>query len=286
MSAALQLWCCEDRRGNFVEVFQRSAVAQGFDLRLFAPRGSLPADFAALIRTYRHLSPNPAPFELAVFRRWFEVRDALAGSAPARFVVADSDLLLLAPPAAHAEWRETEGLVGSRGVTDEVTETDISPHFSFWTIELLRDFCAFIVRTYAEGAERLAAIHAARTAAREPHVSISDMTLLALWVADHGITFTETNRLRGDRYLDHNIGMASCADARFVCRHGRKAIDMRGSGLTLRTVAGDTVRPLLLHFVGRNKALMLAVEARRGARLAVQSAALAGARAVAQRLRR
>ena len=286
MTAALQLWCCEDRRGAFVEVFRRSAAATGYDLRLFAPRLQPPADFVRLTRSYRHLSPNSAAFELAVFRRYFEVRDALAGTAPGRFVIADSDLLLLEPADALAEWRDADGLVGSRGVTDGVAETDISPHFSFWTTGLLAAFCAFVVRLYERDAEQLAIIHAARVAARQPLVSISDMTLLGLWTAAEGIPVHDSNRLRGDGYLDHNIGMAACADARFKRRFGRKALDFAGGRVTLRTTAGTRVRPVLLHFVGRNKRLMPAVEARSAARVAVQSAALAGARSLRAAWRR
>lgn len=285
MSAALQLWCCEDRRGAFVEVFQRSAAATGYDLRLFAPRANPPADFVALTRSYIHLSPNAPAFELAVFRRYFEVRDALAGTKE-RIIIADSDLLLLAPAAALTEWRDADGLVGSRGVTDGVTETDISPHFSFWTADMLAAFCAFVVQCYDHDVDRLSAIHAARTAARERLVSISDMTLLALWIAAENVPFHDSNRLRGERYLDHNIGMADCADASFERQFGRKALGFEDGAVTLRTTDGRRISPVLLHFVGRNKRIMPAVEAHSGFRVAAQSAALSGARAVRAGLRR
>ncbi len=285
--ATLPLFCCEDRRGAFIEVFRRSAAASGHDLRLFAPRAQPPADFAMLAAHYHHLSPNPAAFELAVFRRYFEVRDAVAGTGIGRFVIADSDLLLLGRPAAiPSAWRDSGALVGSIGVTAGVAETDISPHFSFWTPELLGAFCAFAVRTYRDNIEQLRSVHAARTAARQPLVSISDMTLLALWVAADGVPFVDSNRVIDGHYLDHNIGMAACADAVFDHRFGRKSLSFDGGSIALRTAAGAVVRPLLLHFVGRNKRAMAAVEARSRSRLAAHTLTLAAARSVRSLVRR
>jgi len=285
--ATLPLFCCEDRRGAFIDVFRRSAAATGHDLRLFAPRALPPADFATLVAHYHHLSPNPAAFELAVFRRYFEVRDAIVGTGVRRFVIADSDLLLLGSPAElPAAWRDSDAVVGSIGVTAGVAETDISPHFSCWTPALLGAFCDFVVRTYRDDIDQLRSIHAARIAARQPLVSISDMTLLALWVAADAVPFIDSNRVIDGRYLDHNIGMAACAGTVFDHRLGRKSLSFDGGSIALRTTAGAVVRPLLLHFVGRNKRAMAAVEARSRSRLAAHTLTLAAARGVRTLVRR
>lgn len=271
---ARQIWCCEDRSGPFIEVFRRSATAAGYDLRLFAPDAP-PADFTALADNYRHLSPNTATFELAVFRRYFEVRDRLAAlgqTGAQRFIIADSDLLVRAGPHdLPAELTGTDALAGSIGTTAGVAETDISPHFSIWSYDQLAAFCAFVGGVYARQPDRLVAIHAARIAAGNRRAAISDMTLLHLWVSEQRVPFVDSNRVFGDLYLDHNITMADCANARFARAFGRKALAFANGGVTLRTTGGAKVRPAILHFVGRSKSYAAAVETGDAAAVAARS---------------
>ena len=288
----LPIWCCEDRRAPFVEVFRRSALAHGHDLRLIAPASCPPADFVRLTATYRHLSPNSPAFELAVFRRYFEIRDRLAEAgapAAARFVMADSDVVLLAPAAAFPEAIRSASLAGSIGVTGGIAETDISPHFSVWSRDAMADFCDFMVSSYASGADDLASLHAARLAAHEAHVSISDMTLMARWIARDRRPFSDTNHVADGHYIDHNITMAGCANAVFRMAFDRKALVLgdaaQGGGVVLTTREGATVRPLILHLVGRTKLLARAIEQRRRGALAARSLALAAGRRVRRLIR-
>lgn len=269
------IFACESRDRPFVEVFRRSAARAGYALTLLRPAPTPPADFAALARAYRHLSPNAASFELAAIRRYFEIRDAVRGRDPfAPFIVADSDVLVLGRPAdLPAELEAARGgVAGSIGTTDGQPETDISGHFALWTAPLLGAFCAFACAAYAAGAERLAAIHAARIAAGNPRAAISDMTLIYLFVTDNGLPFVNTNRLFGNTYLDHNIFMSDCADARFRTRLGHKVFNFAGGRTALTTCEGEQVTPLTLHFVGRTKNFMPAVERREPALIALHSA--------------
>lgn len=278
----MQMWSCEDRSAPFVDVFRRTAEGRGYDLRLIAPGNPEPASFAKLKASYRHLSPNPARFELASFRRWFEIADRVAPTD--RFVLADSDLVIGLPFAAlPAEVREFSGLVGSIGATANVLEDGINGGFSIWTGQLLRQFCDYMVARYEGGTERLAALHAAKVAGGNPRASISDMTLLYGWVQETGIPFLNTNRLlRGDHgeaiYIDHNFFMPEALGVCFAMALGRKSVNWHDGQLTLRTLDGETVLAASLHLGGRYKIMAEDLEQHSQWRLAAKSAYILGGR--------
>src|SRR5438045_7977355 len=63
----MHMWSCDDRSAPFIEVFHRTAVQAGYDLRLMSPQLKPPAAFQKLKECYRHLSANTERFELASF---------------------------------------------------------------------------------------------------------------------------------------------------------------------------------------------------------------------------
>ena len=278
----MKMWSCEDRTAPFVDVFRRTAIDAGYDLTLIAP-GVPPPGFAELARHYVHMSPNPAGFELASFRRWFEIAARVAPGD--RFVLADSDLVVQTRfadlPAALTDF---DGLVASVGVEHGQPETGIVGGFSLWSGRLLHDFCAFMVAEYAGGTDRLAALYAAGRA-QNPLASVSDMLLLYLWQRDCNVPFLDSNRLFADasgrqHYIDHNIFMADAHGARFAMSLGHKALRFETVGVRLRTVGGEPVIPAVLHLVGRGKLLAADIAARRPLGVAATSAyILAGRRA-------
>src|SRR5258708_1220447 len=94
MSPRMRMWSCDDRTAPFVEVFQRTAAQAGYDVRLIPPQTKAAEAFQKLKECYRHLSPNPEHFELASFRRWYEIAAQVAPGD--RFVLAASDLVVFA----------------------------------------------------------------------------------------------------------------------------------------------------------------------------------------------
>jgi hypothetical protein len=272
----MSMWCCEDRRAPFVRVFERTATSAGYDLRIIRPAKE-PAGFTQLKRHYRHLSPNPERFELACFRRWFEIAAAVLPGE--RFVQADSDLVVQTPfQRLPAELRDADALVASIGVTGDVPEEDINGGFSIWTGRRLREFCDYAVARYERGVDDLADARARGIAAGNPRASISDMTLLHRWVREAGVPFVDSNRVIGGQYVDHNLSMVSCQGSRFRAAFGRKALRFARDGVWLSTVEGLPVRPNTLHLVGRYKILAGNVERRDQGRLALKSLYLLGGR--------
>ena len=245
------LYCFENRSAPFVEVFRQTAERNGFKVVLQAPDAH-DADFGRFREVYQHLSVNPEGFELACFHRYFAMRSLLP--AGERAIMADSDLFIqCAPESIPAELTANpDGFVGSIGIADGVSEEDISPHFSFWTRPLLDDFCNFLVEQYLGHGERLRAIYAHRCQ-KTSRASVSDMTLLYLWVHDRKIAFTNSNQVFGGRYIDHNVSSTDCTNVRFATSFGRKKLLLRPEGVRLRTSEGASVEPLALHLQGRYK---------------------------------
>jgi hypothetical protein len=270
------MWCCEDRRAPFVRVFERTATRAGYDLHIIRPAKE-PAGFTQLKRYYQHLSPNPERFELACFRRWFEIAAAVPPGE--RFVQAESDHVVQTPfQRLPAELRDADALVASIGVTGEVLEEDINGGFSIWTGRRLRDFCDYAVARYERGVDDLADARARGIAAGNPRASISDMTLLHRWVREAGVPFVDSNRVIGGQYVDHNFSMPGCLGARFRTTLGRKALRFAPDGMWLSTSEGAPVRPASLHLGGRYKILAGDVERRDQGRLALKSLYLLGGR--------
>ncbi|NQW93523.1 MAG: hypothetical protein HQ446_05750 [Polaromonas sp.] len=253
----MKMWSCEDRSAPFVDVFKRTAEAHRYDLRLIAPTEPAPAAFQKLKGHYRHLSPNPERFELASFRRWFEIAQRVEPTD--RFVLADSDLVIALPfSRLPTEIQDFDGLVGSIGATNDILEDGINGGFSVWTGRFLHDFCSYMVAYYENSSDRLATLHAEKISAGNARASISDMTLLYSWVKDSGIPFFNTNRLlRGKNgatvHIDHNFFMPEALHARFEMTLGRKTVSWRDGWLKLRTKDGEIIQAASLHLGGRYK---------------------------------
>ena len=201
------------------------------------------------------MSINLLDFELACFRRYFLILPLLKPNE--RFIISDSDLYfntnISEIPKAIMDF--THGLVGSVGITNGVLEADISPHFSFWTTELLKQFVDYLIYAYEERVHILESIYTQRRQQKGKRVAVSDMTLLHDWVNTQGIPFLNSNQVAGEIYLDHNITMKECLNASFHYRFGRKRIYYDANGLSLQDTQSREVRPLFLHLPGRYKAV-------------------------------
>lgn len=272
----MKIVCFEDRRAPFIEAFRLSATQSGYDLALGPP----PADDAAFTHfrsIYHHLSVNLEPFELACFRRYFAARATVG--LDERVIMADSDLIVQTAPGElpPAVLDFGGGVVGSVGVTGGLAETDISPHFSFWTGRALAAFCDYLIDVYERSFGRLQAIHEARgrTAKR---VAISDMTLLRLWIEDSGTPFLDANRVFDGVHIDHNVSVTECANARFRSTWGRKALKRTRAGLGFETQDGAPVAAAVLHLQGRYKLVAEPLVADRQLRVQQVSAYIAAGR--------
>jgi hypothetical protein len=210
-------------------------------------------DFAKFRSLYQHLSINPESFELACFRRYFEVlRHTTSGS---RFVIADSDLLINDDARNIPSYiKEFDlGIVGSLGMCKGIVEEDVSPHFSFWSHALLRRFVDYLIATYERDIVRLERTFAMRKAAGNNRAAISDMTLLHMFIQDTGVPFLNSNRVIDGQYVDHNFSMAETENATFRLEVGFKAFRDTPRGIAFLTQEQLLIHPLVIHLQGRAK---------------------------------
>jgi hypothetical protein len=263
----MRIFCIEDRQLPFVEVFRRSALASGYALTLGPPAAEPCSGFAELARSYVHLSPNSPGFELACFRRFFEVA-RLAG-ADERVIISDSDIFIQAgadalptPVMDLIGDGEGGGIAASIGMLGGAPEYDASPHFSFWTGRRLRQFCDYLIATYAGNVGALQALHARKLASGAPYASISDMTLIRMWSDEAGVPLLNTNTIVGGRYLDHNISTPGASNGSFREALGRKAIRVEADGIYYVDADGSPIRPATLHLQGRYKVIAPSLEQR------------------------
>lgn len=261
----------DDRTADFIEVFKRSAARTGYALELHGPGQQEPASYTRFKQVYRHLSPNNPSFELASFRRWFELSQHVRRDE--RVVHADSDLVLFTPWLdMPEEIRSADGIVGSVGVNSGIPERQINVGYSSWTGALLTSFCDYVIASYESRADDLAAIYAEQ-ANYQPYAAISDMALVHLWVAETGVDLVETNRLMTSSkgraiYIDHNITTAEAQGVRFRQFMGRKAMTFREQNAFFMTVQGEPIAAASIHLAGRNKMLARPIE--RGDRRSIE----------------
>jgi hypothetical protein len=249
----MRLYCIEDRQAPFIDAFVKSSTIFGFSPEVIRPKSNESSAFARFRELYRHLSINPEGFELACFRRYFEVAKMV--SEGERFIISDSDLLVNARPADIPSMLmdDANALVGSVGRTDGVTEDDISPHFSFWTPALIRRFVDYLIHIYESQDGRLERIFRERQEAGNKRAAISDMTLLRMFTLDDSIQFVDSNQILDDMVVDHNFCMAECANASFKMSFGFKAFRREQERLYVTSATGQRVQPVVIHLQGRAK---------------------------------
>ena len=249
----ISLYSIEDRQAPFVDVFVSSATACGFKPRIIATKDVESPTFSKFRKIYRHFSINPEDFELACFRRYFEIARLVPKSE--RFIIADSDLLInlnaLSIPKLFIE--QPEALIGSIGYSDSVPEMDISPHFSFWNRTLVNRFIEYLIYIYESRVDHLVDIFNKRKNAGNKRAAISDMTLLHMFVHDTDVQFINSNQVVEGRLIDHNFSIAETANSIFKKEFGFKAFRRTNEHLSFITTNGETVRPVAIHLQGRAK---------------------------------
>lgn len=282
-SPPVDIWCCEDRTAPFVDIFSKSAIDNGYRLHIIAP-DKLCVKYEHFRAHYHHLSPNPEFFELASFRRWFEIAQHVGPND--RFVLADSDLIIAAPFATLPKSiRDFDGLVGSIGAHEGILEKGINGGFSIWTGRMLHDFCDYLVHTYETGFESLQQIYAARVSNGDNRASISDMTLLYNWVKEANIPFLNSNRLlsnedRTSIYIDHNFFMPQGIDVKFKMAFGRKRLYRKKQEIWLQTDTDQPVRANSLHLGGRYKIMAADIAHNRTFKVITKSTYISAGRSI------
>ncbi len=247
----------ETRKLDFLDLLLASLKNQGFiPLVLNEKDIEHSEEYAAFISDYQHFSDNPYNFEVSCFARYFAILEKHKhNNSP--FIIADSDIFVSQTLYNDLVY-DNNFFYGSAGFDDRGEECQISPHFSFWTYELLQKFVIYICNFYKlnKNTSYIKDYYEERKK-RLGRTGISDMTLLYDWVKNENIPFIDTNNVKSDIIFDHNISSLTFKDGKFLSFLGRKKILIQSNKIFFvykdHNNNKSAKEVCIIHFQGRYK---------------------------------
>ncbi len=245
----------------WMNVFAESAKRGGLELiQIVNESGITSEKYKAFASNYRHLSQNPAAFELACIGRYFAISDYASEKGYSSFFMSDNDILFNDSVSEELR-RLTDGVdvMLSRPQRDGASELiEYSPHFSFWTKEAVDDFIDFVIKTYRteEGKDLIDRTYRSNRAIVS-YAGISDMTLCHLWLNANKPRFRNSVSTEDRVTIDHNMVLSDHRVInQFKKRNGIKSLELVGGKLFLQDNNGGLSYPLVMHFQGKYKVIM------------------------------
>ncbi|MGZ3759120.1 MAG: hypothetical protein ACXVAY_21470 [Mucilaginibacter sp.] len=101
-------------------------------------------------KLYKHHSINPFAFEKVCFDRWFIINELIKNQGIEFFFHADCDVLIASDISPVYEHLIKQGYEGSTMFFEHNGDSVTSGHSSFWSSELIDEFCNFICAKYAD----------------------------------------------------------------------------------------------------------------------------------------
>lgn len=206
--------------------------------------------------SYVHMSTNREAFELACFERWFILRQWMQETGASDALVFDTDVMLYASETEiRSRFSHEESLALCLPPDPGGYVWSASAHASYWGVEAVNAFCAFVMQSYTEEAIRTS-LEDKWTWHREEGVAggVCDMTALYLFAQTHPEVH---NLLRSESGVafDHNINVAANAELNEVEMEGHiKQVHWDNARPYSLRQDGDRVRWLGLHLQGQAKA--------------------------------
>ena len=209
---------------------------------------------------YNHMSANGHEFELFCWLRWFYLLQYMRREHVNSVLHLDSDVLLC---SSLAEIRRSYSKTVSDGgllVPEQADNSFMwcaSGHISFWTIDLLEEFCAFCVTSFcqAEYRELYEEKWNWHLTNRKPG-GICDMTALYLFWREREARITNLAMNRNGNVFDLCISSGcNYYEDEYVTRSGKKLIRFidRQPYLRCNDETGSLVRVHALHCQGGAK---------------------------------
>ena len=210
--------------------------------------------------SYRHMSTNSQHFEMLCWLRWFYLLEYMKTSGRRAVFHMDSDVLM------HSSVGEIDRTHGSALcdvaylIPDQRFESlnwTASAHMSYWTVEVLEAFCAFILRSFQPG-ELLDQYRQKWHHHTENDVAggVCDMTTLYLFARAQGGDVANLSRVMNQSVFDDNVSLGgNHADGKYLMEDGIKRIHFAGSAAYFTTSddAQSAVKAHAIHFQGAAK---------------------------------
>lgn len=252
----------ETRKLDFLDLLLSNLESQGFIPVVLSEKDTEHSvEYRSFLSNYQHFSDNPYNFEVSCFARYFAILEKHKDN-DLPFIIADSDIFVSQTLFNDLTYIDNF-FYGSAGFDNKGEECQISPHFSFWTYPLLKKFVTYICEFYkANKNTSYIREYYEEKQKRLGRTGISDMTLLYDWVTNDHIPFVNTNTVKTNILIDHNISSFNSGDGIFLQFLGRKKILLRKNKafLAYRDENNNyaTKEVCVLHFQGRYKKTLAA----------------------------
>lgn len=218
------------------------------------------AGAAQFLKSYVHLSSNPAQFTCRNIMRWFVLRDFCRSRGIASIFHVDSDVLLFAP--VESILARFNRAFGAFDVALSLAGESYSTcgHASLWLdLGRLAEFCAMVeaIYTLANPAAflELVAFHHLPVDSGVVNVGrVDDMKLLDMFVRQTAARVVDSNSILEGVMLDHNVNLPKQVGHRFEMADGIKRIVWRDDAPhAVVADGGGLIRLAALHCQGRAK---------------------------------
>jgi len=161
---------------------------------------------------YSHRSTVPESYEKFCWERWFYLREFMRKNHLSTALYLDSDVLLYSPmtelAACYSDLTYECGL-SITGYDDHPASWAISPHASFWTIDILDEFCRFTLQTFQQG--RYLDLYTQKWdwhQSRELPGGVCDMTTLYFFHQNNQERIVNLAKSHAGATFDHNINLS------------------------------------------------------------------------------
>lgn len=207
---------------------------------------------------WKNLSTNPAWYELMCFKRFFVIEEYCRKNNFNYAAHLDSDILCYVNFNEYFSANPCRVSLSMPRVPVHGRET-VSAHISFWTLEALSDFTDFCIDNYKNHFDRIKKYYDDYKSAYEG--GICDMTLLGLWVIEHGTGFAVNNAaVANGAAFDHSINepLNFDADGKYEFNDFykiRKVEFIDGIPYFIKE-GGEKIQALALHMQGDAKRLI------------------------------
>lgn len=202
---------------------------------------------------YQHMSTNPYKFELICFERYFLTYSYMKQHKLTECVMMDSDICLF--EQITKETFEYADLAIS--IPEQKTDYSLSAsaHFSYWTIDAMREMIDFLIKSYENVPKELTEKWNWHQKTGAPG-GICDMTLLYLFAKQYQGKLFNTDGRMAPRLFDQIMSEAESHGIAFVTmkNHVTKAVFKNAEGnICYQTTKGVLLPVLYVHAQGGDK---------------------------------
>ena len=209
-----------------------------------------------LIKSYVHRSTNSNKLELFCMLRWFHMLEFMKKKHIDRAFYMDSDVLVYSKIEEIERIHDLKSAACAYMIPDQYHSLHIcaSGHFSYWTIDTLREFCDFMLLNYQD--EAYIKLHKEKWAYHQAHNlagGVCDMTVLYLFAQEKNKS-QNLCLVKEGTVIDENFNTGTnYKKDEFLVENGKKKVIWKGKQPYFVSKEGKEIKAHTLHMQGQAK---------------------------------